>query len=78
MYTRLLTIYLDYAFSLYLILLAKARIKSTSLSEPLTVVSKAQANYALYPPKQLLVPLTHLQPQYAVNRYSQPMSARVD
>lgn len=29
-------------------------------------------------PKQLAVPLTHLQPQHAVDRYSQPKSARVD
>lgn len=42
-------IYLDYAFSLYLAPLARVRFESTSLGEPLPVVSKAQANYALYP-----------------------------
>lgn len=41
---------LDYAFSLYLAPLARVRIESsTSLDEPFPVVSKVQANYALYP-----------------------------
>lgn len=42
-------IYLDYAFSLYLATLARVRIESTSLGKPFPIVSKVQANYALYP-----------------------------